>query len=37
VVRHEGFFACRSSKESVLGLGFFTNPLIFTGKGIKTP
>ena len=28
-------FACRSSKESVLGLGLFTNPLIFTGIGFE--
>ncbi|MBI5582355.1 MAG: cation-transporting P-type ATPase, partial [Deltaproteobacteria bacterium] len=28
-------FACRSSKESVLELGLFTNPLIFTGIGFE--
>ena len=28
-------FACRSAKESVLGLGLFTNPLIFTGIGFE--
>ena len=28
-------FACRSSKESVLGLGLFTNRLIFTGIGFE--
>jgi sodium/potassium-transporting ATPase subunit alpha len=28
-------FACRSAQESVLELGFFTNPLIFTGLGFE--
>jgi sodium/potassium-transporting ATPase subunit alpha len=28
-------FACRSSKESLRGLGFFTNPLIFIGIGFE--
>ncbi len=28
-------FACRSSKESVIGLGLFTNPLILIGIGFE--
>lgn len=28
-------FACRSAQESILELGFFTNPLVFTGIGFE--